>query len=311
MLEKIINFFAYSSLLFAASAAYLQLNKLWARKHLAEVAESISIPGILVESIPLFFFGIYFLYKGELLGIIDSVIWLISAILVTMIGSGFWVKGQRKRGFWHLMVSSMKRERSEVTNLAKEVFHPGSAPQLIDVLTRMAAVDGDIDEREVSLIQPFADEWNLQIDWDSLWVDASNESRIIEVQQALTTYLDTTPQNKQVAHLLDVLQVLVDADDKRSDEEQLAFGEVKGQIENYLASEPTAAAFSVVAAPQDAKQDEAIRLLLSDTQPHTSAGGRAYTVGRYFSRDYAEIICANYRSLGFFTVVTDEQLAAL
>ena len=58
MLEKVVNVLAYGSLFFAASAAYLQLNKLWARKHIAEVAESISIPGILVESIPLFFFGL-------------------------------------------------------------------------------------------------------------------------------------------------------------------------------------------------------------------------------------------------------------
>ena len=115
MLESIINTLAYGSLLFAAAAAYLQLNKLWARKHVAEVAESISIPGILVESIPLFFFGLYFLFKGELLGIIDSIIWLTSAILVTMIGAGFWVKGQRRMGFWRLMINSMSRERAEIT----------------------------------------------------------------------------------------------------------------------------------------------------------------------------------------------------
>jgi hypothetical protein len=72
LLEKIINLLAYGSLLFAAAAAYLQLNKLWTRKHLAEVAESISIPGILVESIPLFFFGLYFLFKGELLDVLQK-----------------------------------------------------------------------------------------------------------------------------------------------------------------------------------------------------------------------------------------------
>ncbi|MEP5566715.1 MAG: hypothetical protein ABJN62_02670 [Halioglobus sp.] len=311
MLETIINFFAYGSLLFAASAAYLQLNKLWARKHVAEVAESISIPGILVESVPLFFFGIYFLYKGELLGIIDSVIWLTSAVLVTMIGSGFWVKGERKKGLWKLMMSSMKRERSEMANLAKQVFHPASAPQLIEVLTRMAAVDGDIDQREIDLVQPFAEEWSLSINWAALEVSRSNESRIIEVHKALLAYLDTGPQSKQVAHLLDVLQILVDADDSRSDEEQLAFAEVKGEIDSYLAKDTTSGAFSVVVAPQDTKQDEAIRLLLTNVEPHTYAGGKGYTVGRYFSREYAEIICANYRALSFFTMVTDEKQAAL
>ena len=55
------------------------------------MAESASIPGILIESVPLSVFGLYFLEKGELLDIIDSVIWLISACLVTMIGAGFLV----------------------------------------------------------------------------------------------------------------------------------------------------------------------------------------------------------------------------
>jgi hypothetical protein len=112
---------------------------------------SISIPGILVESIPLFFFGLYFLFKGELLGIIDSIIWLTSAVLVTMIGAGFWVKGQRKKGFWQLVVSSVARERAEITTMARAFINPSSAPQLIHVLTSMAAVDGDIDQREIGI----------------------------------------------------------------------------------------------------------------------------------------------------------------
>jgi len=165
VLENIINFLAYGSLVFAAIAAYLQLNKLWTRKHLPDVAESISIPGILVESIPLLFFGIYFLFNGELIGIVDSAIWLISAVIVTMIGTGFWVKGQRKRGLWKLLKGAVSRERSELTSLARELFAPAAAPQLIGLLTMMAAVDGTVDERERSLVQAFAREWGLDIDW--------------------------------------------------------------------------------------------------------------------------------------------------
>ena len=307
MLETIINTLAYGSLFFAASAAYLQLNKLWARKHLSEVAESISIPGILVESIPLFFFGVYFLFKGELLGIIDSVIWLISAVLVTMIGSGFWVKGQRRKGFWKLVKGSISRERSELTVMAREFMNPSSAPQLINVLTSMAAVDGNVDPREAELIQPFADEWNLSIDWDAIPVATSSNSRIVETQETLMTYLDTTPPHTQVAHLLEVLQLLINADEDCSSEEQLAFAEISGQIRQYLSADPVKEAFSVVIAPQDEQQDEAIRLMLKNVEVHAYAGGKGYTVGSFFSRDYAEIICAEYRSLGFFTVVMQEQ----
>jgi hypothetical protein len=311
LLEKIINLLAYGSLLFAAAAAYLQLNKLWTRKHLAEVAESISIPGILVESIPLFFFGLYFLFKGELLGIIDSIIWLISAVLVTMIGAGFWVKGQRKKGFWQLVVNSVVRERAEISTMARAFINPSSAPQLIKVLTSMAAVDGDIDQREIDLIQPFADDWNLDINWAELAVDTSANSRIIATQKAIIEYLDTSPPHAQVAHLLDVLQLLINADETCSNEEKLAFDEMGGQINQYLSDESVAELFTVVIAPQDSEQDEAIRrLMLKDVDAHTYAGGKGYTIGAYFSNSYAEIICAEYRALGFFTVVMEVPVAS-
>lgn len=306
LLEMIINALAYGSLLFAAAAAYLQLNKLWARKHLPEVAESISIPGILVESIPLFFFGLYFLFKGEVLGIIDSIIWLTSAVLVTMIGSGFWVKGQRRVGFLRLMMRSMTRERAEIGRLARELVGPSSAPQLIKVLTRMAAVDGDVEKRELELVQTFAEEWNLTIDWDEVPSGGSSSGRIVEVQKALNEYLDTSPPQSQAAHLLEVLQLLVDADENCSTEEQTAFDEISGSISQYIEGSAVAKSFTVIIAPQDKQQDEAIRLMLANVESHTYAGGKGYTIGSYFSRSFAEIICAEYRALGFFTVVIDE-----
>ena len=55
---------------------------------------------------------------------------------------------------------------------------------------------------------------------------------------------------------------------------------------------------------------EAIKLLLANVEPQSYAGGKGYTAGRYFSRSYAEIICSEYRALGFFTVFLDpDQLA--
>ena len=51
MIEQIVHWLAYGSLAFGGIAAYLQLNKLWARKHLREVAASISIPGVLFEGV--------------------------------------------------------------------------------------------------------------------------------------------------------------------------------------------------------------------------------------------------------------------
>jgi hypothetical protein len=100
--------------------------------------------------------------------------------------------------------------------------------------------------------------------------------------------------------------MLVEVDEHTSPEEQLAFDEISGHISRYLSDNAAAASFTVVIAPQDDQQDEAIRLLLKDVDSHDYAGGKGYTVGHYFSRSYAEIICLEYRSIGFFTVVMEK-----
>ena len=195
MPDSLITALAQLSLLFAATAAYLQLNKLWQRKHLPAVAESISLSAILVKLVPLSFFGFYFLSKGEIIGIVDSSIWLVTGIVIAMIGAGFWVPGKRSRGFWRLAMSSLRKERTELSHLARQVLHPSASRQLLDVLTAMALVDGELDPREQRLIQPFVDEWGLELDWSQLITQQqeSRSARLVRVRQALTRYLEASP----------------------------------------------------------------------------------------------------------------------
>lgn len=306
MLETIVNGLAYGSLLFMVTAAYLQLNKLWARKHLPDVAASISIPGILVESIPLFFFGLYFLQKGEIVGIIDSVVWLLSAVLLVMIGAGFWVPGQRRQGLMNLIRQSMRLERVELANLANAVLHPGAERDLIRVLSLVAAVDGHIDEREKHLIELFAQRWDLDIDWIDLQQPRSMRDRIIRATEAVEAYLQTMPSKDQVGHLLDLLKMIVQADAHTSEEEQTLVTELQGRINHFLNQSGTDSRITVVIAPQNQEQDEAARRLLQTSGPVELAGGKGHKVGEYFSRQYAQLICDEYRALGFFTVMVDD-----
>jgi len=305
MPDSLINSLAQVSLLFAATAAYLQINKLWQRKHVPAVADSISLSGILVKLVPLTFFGLYFLSNGEIIGIVDSSIWLVTGIVVAMIGAGFWVPGKRGKGIWRLALSSLRQERTELTYLARRILHPSSSKQLLDVLTAMALVDGDVDPREQELIQHFIDEWGLELDW-SLVLSRENESRsvrLINVRDALVHYLETSPSKTQVGHLGEVLKMLIEADSTRSEEEDLAFEEVNGMLAAHLADGDSGAGYTVVIAPQDDEQNEAIALLLKEADTKEYAGGRGYAVGRFHSTSYAEFICSQYRSMGFFTVV--------
>ncbi|MEH6589117.1 MAG: hypothetical protein V7746_02610 [Halioglobus sp.] len=305
MLESIIDTLAYGSILFTAVAAYLQLNKLWSRKHIASVAESVSIAGILVESIPLFFFGVYYLRKGEIIGIADSAIWLISAVLFALIGSGYWVRGRRSVSLWKLALNSIRKEGKELSVLAKEIIHPSSANEMLDVLIHIAAVDGEVAEREKQIIEEFAGHADLDVDWTRVDETLSASGRIIEARRVLDRYLDHTPPETQVSYLMDFIQILIDSDDHAAPEEVLAFDEIKGQIKQYLSQEGAEPHYEVLLSPDGDEQDKAISLMLKNVDRHSSAGGRGYTVGQYFTRSYADVVCAEYRVLGFFSVVVE------
>ena len=47
---------------------------------------------------------------------------------------------------------------------------------------------------------------------------------------------------------------------------------------------------------------QALAALLSDVPKEHRLGGEVFVVGRYFSANYAETICASYRKAGFLTV---------
>lgn len=80
---------------------------------------------------------------------------------------------------------------------------------------------------------------------------------------------------------------------------------MNGQIRQYPSDDAVDVSLTVVIAPQDGQQAEAICLLLKDVEPHAYAGGQGCSVGHYFLRSYADIVCLEYRSIGFFTVAME------
>ena len=61
------------------------------------------------------------------------------------------------------------------------------------MLITLAAVDGEVDQREKDIIDTFARGWNLLPDWGGIQDEFSGKSRIIHVQEALEGYLSTSP----------------------------------------------------------------------------------------------------------------------
>lgn len=310
MLEQLVSWLAYGSLAIAAISAYLHLNKLWSRKHIPEVAASISISGTILEAVPTIIFGLYFLTKLDPVGVIDAVIWLLAAIGFIMIGSGFWVKGQRKRGFWQLAWRSLNSESGEIGNLARSIIHPASSEQLITLLKRLAEVDGEVSVEEAALVNQVAADMDIEVEIEPHSVTADRTTRLLNIREALSQYLETSPPKSNVEQLEQLLRQLSDSDGQDHADEQIAADEVRALINDYLNDETTAAPFRVLLAPQSESQVTHISELLMNAPIHASAGGRGITVGEFHSREYADTVCKDYRKLGFFCVVTDELIGA-
>ncbi len=311
VLKSLIGILAYASLGFSATAAYLKLNKVWKRKHIAEVANSVSIAGNVVDIIPLTFFALNFMFVAQWQGLIDSIIWIIAGVSFIFIGSGLWVEGKRHKTFWVRVKEALKLESTELGELAASLFRSSNAEIILDILTQFAYIDRKLGLREKEFITTFADNWHLDIDWDEFkkLAELEQPERFVKARESVSRYLKTSPPDKQVVQLIDVLKALIKVDETLTAQEQLMLEEVSGQLLDYHSSTIVKPNFSVVIAPQSRDQDAAIAALLPDVEKIEVAGGAGYIIGFFYSRDYAAVICKQYRALGYFTIDVREKLA--
>lgn len=302
--KSFIGVMVYASLGFTVAAAYLKLNKIWKRKHNAEVADSVSIVGNVIYIIPLTFFALNYILIAHWQGVIDSVIWIASGIIYILIGSRLWVHSHRHKTFWARLLEVLKLEHSEVGDLAKSFFRPSGGEIILEILARLAYIDRKLTPREQEFIQYFADTWHVKFDWREhrKLADIKQSVSFIEMRDEVERYLETSPPAEQVAQLIDVLDALAITDDSVSTQEKLILEEVDGLLLGYVNDSDVQARFAVVVAPQNDEQDSAMATLLPNIEKTEIAGGSGYTIGSYYSQEYADVICNQYRALGFFTI---------
>jgi len=304
LFKSFISIMAYASLGFSFAAAYLKINKVWKRKHIEEVANSVSIMGNVFDLIPLTFFSLNFLFVAQWQGLIDSVLWIFAGVVSVLIGSGLWVQGNRGKSFWTRLKESLKLEKSEIGNLATTFFRPSAAEIILEIFARFAYIDRNLVAREQELIQLFADKWHIDINWEDHKKLAELEESVgfVKTRETVARYLKTSPPTEQVAQLIDVLHALVKIDENVSSEEELILEEVHKFMLDYIDGSDVQGNYTVIIAPQNRNQDAAIATLLPDAEKVEIAGGSGYLIGSFYSQDYANVICDQYRELGFFTI---------
>lgn len=298
----LVEFLVAIGIVLSLITNYLIINKLWKRRMVREVAESVSIWAALLglfNAIPFLF--LFLLIDHSMAGAAKTAISIVTAVVFVLIGSGLFVAELRGRGFRHLFMRAMNLERRESGDLIKQFVQPKGAEQILRILHELASVDGHIDEREAALIRDFAREWRLA----APVADAAGPPvDLITLRKCVADYLKLHPPTTQVAHLMDVLRVLSEADTHVAWQESIALEEVDGMLQQYIGDEDDETPLhEVLIVPQSERQVEAVRTLLPDREEKMLRGGRVFSVGHYFSPRYAEFVCQKYIGLGLFSTV--------
>ncbi len=304
-IRQFVLFLVHVSLAMTLIRVYLSLNKLWKRKHDRMVAESISIIAMGLGLFTNVFLAVNFIFEKQIYGVLSSIIWILSAVFTIAVGTGLWVEGERTKGIWSLLMQALKLERDEVGDLAKLMFQPADAQEVVNILTQVALIDDVLDDREKEFIESFADSWGIDFTWDSS-TRGSGTTSFIALRDSMNGYLSTSPPVTQASQLADLIKVLINIDDEVSSEEELIFAELTGLVDNYIGANTGDILYDVVVVTQTVEQEESIKTLLPDLTRKPITGGYGYFAGPFYSSRYAEIIRDEYNKLDLFAVIERE-----
>ena len=302
--EDFIRIWVRVALVLMFVEAYLTVNKIWIRKHEQVVSESVSVSAqLLALATGLPFIGLYIM-EGAYEGAIGDGLFLLVNLVMIMIGIGFWVEGRRGLGLWSNLKKAMRLERSEASALLTDFVRPVGARQVVRILHGLANIDSELDEREMSLIQSFAERWDIDLE-ETLASDRAMEGEAGEsfthLRQMVRDYVHMSPPKEQASQLRDVLSSLAGIDGNVSSEEELMISELGGIIDDYVGGTKSAS-FVVLIAPQSSAQEKALREIHGDHTKEHRLGGEVFKVGQYYSQDYADMVCSWYRDTGYLTI---------
>ncbi len=306
LFERLVNTFLWISLLMSVVQVYLQTNKIWKRKHEKVVAESQSIAGLSLLILNCLIWLISYVIKKDVESIIDTSLIITQSVVFLLIGTGLWVRGERRKGFWALVKQSLKIERKEANYLLKRFFKPQNAEIILDILHQIAMIDEELDEREKQLIQYFALQWDIPYSAEQKNKERktlAQENKYVYLRNKLLDYLQRDPPVEQVAQMKDLINEMVLADEKVTKEEKLISDELHGMIDSYLQKEKQMQIYQVIIVPQNQNQEERVRELIPDSQELRTFGGRVFAIGTFYSKAFAEMLCQRFRKFNFFTIV--------
>lgn len=305
ILQLLLQWSIYLSVVTTGVVVYLNINKMWSRKHEPVVADSISVAAQLISFVTILPFVINYSFKRNYGDAFYQILWIIYTAFMILTGIGFWVKERKYLGVWQKLLRALRQESNEVGNLVKSLGNLTGEKQLLEILHRLAWLDENLDERERKYIQTFTN----QLDIDSeLILDGKPPEEGVDkfncLRQLVQDYLAIEPPVEQVELLGDLVQALIAADDKITPEEEVITDEITGMVDKY-ANRKGGNYYGIVIHPKNQDQEKAILTAIPEAKEEFVLGDRAFVAGTFHTRRYAEIISEFYREQGWFTVVQE------
>lgn len=299
-----VNIFAWITLALVISESYLRANKMWSRKHMQEVAESVSLMAQGVGLLTLGSYAAASYVDGSMHGIVSSVIWFSMTVLMILIGSGFWLKSTRSLTTLQRFKLFFNKETNEVGDLIKDMYSPAGKNYLLEIIQKIALIDNNLSDKEKVILEKVFKEWGEDIDINSITTDDKSVSHnAIEIQDLVDRYLNLTPPTKEVSRLVDLVKVLISADGVITHEEKLISDEIVFQLESYVDDSGDMVHYDVAIVPQKEKQRQTIRDMFPQLKYTDETHGDMYVNERFYTLAMANIYCEEYKNLGLNAVV--------
>ena len=253
-----------SALIIAIFQAYLKVNKIWKRKKIEEVANSISIVASLLGFAVLLPFLLNSLINtNDYPAAGKSLIGLVLAALWSLISVGYFVESNRGKGLFRLIIDALSQEKKENKDFIYSILRPPDGQKIIQILIKLSVIDAEVAPEEIKLIKEFADKWRIDI--PNLQPGKPEEvTNLVDLKDLVQSYLDEKPDVEVAKGLRDIITLMTETDDKVTLEEAMAVAEFSGMIGNYVNAEKDRKVdmFEVNIVPQGEKQLRAIKELL-------------------------------------------------
>ena len=140
------------------------------------------------------------------------------------------------------------------------MIRPKGARKIIDILNKLAAIDDDIAQEEIDLINQFSEKWGIDVP-DLRPGKPQEVTNLVELKGLVQSYLDEGPDTEVAEGLVDLINLMAEADDEVTEEEAMAVAEFTGMISHYVSQEKGGEMemFEVSIVPQGDQQMEAVR----------------------------------------------------